>query len=223
MYEYEYAANRMLFGVPDEIPDITRSSGGKENYIGSAVSAIGKVSGSPGIVPGPPEGSRGSTGWGHLYRRAPWAEVGGEPAPSWLVRPTWAPLRLGLETLGGGGRTTCLGGHSTPLGRRPPWEIDLPGPAPPPGGLYKGGQGGGQPHPVSWRLPPPTTPRPPPAAAWRSPAGVLLHPPPHRCAAVGAIFLNLSFPLAGSRRRRRHPLCMCVERGGAVRSALGHR
>ena len=53
-------------------------SGGKENYIGSAVSAIGKVSGSPGIVPGPPEGSRGSTGWGHLSRRAPWAEVGRE-------------------------------------------------------------------------------------------------------------------------------------------------
>ena len=33
---------------------------------------------------------------------------------------------------------------------------------------------GGQPHPVSWRLPPPATPRPPPAAAWRSPVGVLL-------------------------------------------------
>ena len=66
-------------------------SGGKELYIGSAVSAIGKVSGSPGIVPGPLEGSRGSTGWGHLPRRAPWAEVGGEPAPSGLVRPPWPP------------------------------------------------------------------------------------------------------------------------------------
>ena len=48
-------------------------SGGKENYIGSVVSAIGKVSGSPGIVPGPPEGSRGSTGWVHLSRGATWA------------------------------------------------------------------------------------------------------------------------------------------------------
>jgi hypothetical protein len=62
-------------------------SGGKDLYIGSPVSATGKVSGKIGIVPGPPEGSRGSTGWGHLSRRAPWAEVGGEPAPGGLVRP----------------------------------------------------------------------------------------------------------------------------------------
>ena len=34
------------------------------------------------------------------------------------------------------------------------------------------------------------------------------------------IFINLSFPLAGSRRRRRLPSRTCVERGGAVRSAL---
>ena len=114
-------------------------SGGKENYIGSAVLAIGKVSGSPAIVPGPPEGSRGSTGWGHLSRRAPWAEVGGELAPSGLVRPPWAPLRLGLETLGGG-RTTCLGGHSTPW-PPPPWEIASPRAAPPLGADIKEGRG----------------------------------------------------------------------------------
>ena len=65
-------------------------SGGEDLYIGSQVSAIGKVSGVIGIVPGPPEGSRGSTGWGHLSRRAPWAEVGVEPAPGGLVRPPWA-------------------------------------------------------------------------------------------------------------------------------------
>ena len=45
-------------------------------------------------------------------------------------------------------------------------------------------------------------------------------PPPRRCAAAGAIIINLSFPLAGSRRRRCHLLRTCVERGGAVRSAL---
>ena len=38
-------------------------SGGKELYIGSAISAIGTSFGVTGIVPGPPEGSRGSTGW----------------------------------------------------------------------------------------------------------------------------------------------------------------
>ena len=65
--------------------------GGKELYMGSRVAAIGKVSGVTGIVPGPPEGSLGSTGWGHQSRRAPWAEVGREPAPSGLVRP---PLGL---------------------------------------------------------------------------------------------------------------------------------
>ena len=128
-------------------------SGGEELYIGSPVSATGKVSGVIGIVPGPPEGSRGSTGWGHLSRRAPWAEVGGEPAPSGLVRPPCPPLRLGLETLGGG-RTTCLGGHSTPLGRRPLGRLDLPGPAPPLGAYIKEGRGEGSRTLVSWRLPP---------------------------------------------------------------------
>ena len=100
--------SRTSLGVPEWF-------GGKENYIRSAVSAIGKVSGSTGIVPGPPEGSRGSTGWGHLSRRAPWAEVGGEPAPCGLVHPPLGlPLRLGLETLGVGGAPLALGGKSPP-------------------------------------------------------------------------------------------------------------
>ena len=58
---------QMLFGVPDEIPDVTRSSGGEELYIGSPVSATGKVSGVTGIVPGPPKGFRGSTYPGRPY------------------------------------------------------------------------------------------------------------------------------------------------------------
>ena len=37
------------------------------------------------------------------------------------------------------------------------------------------------------------------------------------------ISINLSSPLAGSRRRIRHPLRMCVEHGGVVHSALGHQ
>ena len=43
-------------------------SGGKDLYMGSPVSGIGTSFGVIGIVPGPPEGSRGSTGWGHLPR-----------------------------------------------------------------------------------------------------------------------------------------------------------
>src|SRR3954465_11066613 len=98
-------------------------SGGTDLYIGSPVLATGKVSGVIGIVPGPLEGSRGSTGWGHLSRRAPWAEVGGEPAPSGLVRPPWPPLRLGLGNPRAGGAPTWLGGGgSHPLAAAPPWR-----------------------------------------------------------------------------------------------------
>src|SRR4051812_35773345 len=99
--------------------EVLEWSGGKELYMGSRVSAIGKVSGVTGIVPGPPEGSRGSTGWGHLSRRAPWAEVGGEQAPSRMVRPRLGPLHLGFGNPRGGGASTCLGGHSTPLAAAP--------------------------------------------------------------------------------------------------------
>ena len=58
--------SRMSRGVPEW-------SGGKDLYIGSPVSAIGTSFGVIGIVPGPPEGSRGPTGWGHLPRGATWA------------------------------------------------------------------------------------------------------------------------------------------------------
>ena len=129
-------------------------SGGEELYIGSQVSATGKVLGVTGIVPGPPEGSRGSTGWGHLSRRAPWAELGRKPALSGLGHPPWAsPLRLGLETLGWGAPHLPWGA-SLPPGRRPPIQMGS-WPAPPlPGGLYKGGEGGQQHHSLG-RLPPP--------------------------------------------------------------------
>ena len=116
---------------------VSEWSGGKELYMGSRVSAIGKVSGFTGIVPGPPEGSRGSTGWGQPSRRAPWAEVGGEPAPGGLVRPLPPPPsapRVGNPR--GGGAPTCLGGHSTPLGRRPPRD-PISRASAPLGSLYK--------------------------------------------------------------------------------------
>ena len=121
-------------------------SGGEELYIGSPVSATGKVSGVTGIVPGPPEGSRGSTGWGHLSRRAPWAESGREPALSGLGRPHGPPpMRLGLGTLGWGDFPLALGGKATPsppLAAAPP-TLDGFWPAPPPKGAYiKGGREG---------------------------------------------------------------------------------
>ena len=111
-------------------------SGGEELYIGSPVSATWKVSGVTGIVPGPPEGSRGSIGWGHLSRRAPWAEVGKGSRPWWAGAPTLGlPLHLGLETLGVGGAPLGLGGTPPPW-PLPPWRLHLLGPAPPLGVLY---------------------------------------------------------------------------------------
>ena len=158
-------------------------SGGEELYIGSPVSATGKVSRVTGIVPGPPEGSRGSTGWGHLSRRAPWAESGREPALSGLGRPPWAsPMRLGLGTLGGE-LPLALGGKATPspLGRPPPLEIPSPRAGAPPRGLYKGG--GGQQHTALGASLLPCNTSLSLAEAWRSPAGDPLHPPPRRRAA----------------------------------------
>src|SRR3954466_16282279 len=115
--------SRTSRGVPDW-------SGGKELYIGSAVSAIGNDLGVTGIVPGPPDGSRGSTGWGHPSWRAPWAEVGREPAHPGLVRPMGLPPapRVGNPRAGGG--WLALGGKAPPLAPSPPFGDASPGPAP---------------------------------------------------------------------------------------------
>src|SRR3954468_15892040 len=123
-----WSESRMRSRTSREVPEWF---GGKELYIGSVVLAIGNDLGVTGIVPGPPDGSRGSTGWGHLSRRAPWAEVGREPAHSGLVHPPWAsPLRLGLETLGQGAPHMPWG-QGSPLGRRLPLEMHLQGRRPP--------------------------------------------------------------------------------------------
>ena len=149
------------------VPEWSR---GEESYIGSQVSAIGKVSGVIGIVLGPPEGSRGSTGWGHLSRRAPWAEVGGEPAPG-VVRPTLGPPAPRVGNPRGGGRLHLPWGARHPLGRRPPWRFNLLGPAPPLGALYK--EGGGRAAAPMHLMPPFPLATPLPLAdAWRSPAGI---------------------------------------------------
>ena len=194
-------------------------SGGEELYMGSPVSATGKVSGVTGIVPGPPKGSRGSTGWGHLSRRAPWAEVGREPALSGLGRPPWAsPLRLGLETLGWGGAPLDLGGRLPPLAATPP--LDGSWPAPPlPGGLYKGGEGG-QKYYNLWRLPPPLQ-----HLSLSQKLGEAL-PRPRNFHHHAVVLLDLHQPLLPPcwiKKEETSLLRTCVERGGAVRSALGHR
>ena len=123
---------------------------------------------------------------------------GNQPLVGWCA-PLGPSLRLGLETLGGGGgRTTCLGGHSTPLGRRPLGRLDLQGRRPPGDPIYRGGGRAAAP----FHLAPPFPLATPlsPADAWRSPAEIpaASTTTPSCC----WIFINLSFPLAGSRRRR---------------------
>ena len=146
---------------------------------------------------------------------------GNQPLVGWGAPLGPPPMRLGLGTLGGSSPLPWGARHPfPPLGRRPPnprWVLAGP---PSQGGLYKGGEGGLL-HPSPWRLPlPPVTPLPP-VCAWRSPAGIpaTSTTTPSCC----WISINLSFPLAGSSWRRCLPNHTCVERGGAVHSALGHR
>ena len=79
-------------------------SGGKELYIGSAISAIGTSFGVTGIVPGPPEGSRGSTGGppgGDTYPGGPdglkWEGI--QPKVGWAPLPPRAHAPRVGETL----------------------------------------------------------------------------------------------------------------------------
>lgn len=126
------------------------------------------------------------------------------------------PLRLGLETLGVGGAPPDLGGGEfPPLGRRPHrWD---PKAGAPPGGLYKGGEGGLL-YPSPWRLPlPPVTPLSPACAPCRDPRYFHHH---------AVVLLDLHQPLLPPcwiKKEETSLLRTCVERGGAVRSALGHR
>ena len=117
-----------------------------------------------------------------------------------------------------GRASTCLGGQGTPLAATPPWKFNLLGPAPPKGPYIKR-EGGRAAAPLHLAPPFPLATPLPPADAWRSPAGIpaASTTTPSCC----WIFINLSFPLAGSRRRRHHADRTCVERGGAIRSALG--
>ena len=64
---------------------------------------------------------------------------GNQPLVGWCAPPL-APLRLGLETLGWGAHHLPWGALHPP-GRRPPWEIQSPGPAPPLGAYIKEGGG----------------------------------------------------------------------------------
>ena len=126
---------------------------------------------------------------------------GNQPLVGWCA-PPWAPLRLGLETLGVGGAPPDLGGKfPPPLAAAPPRDQISQGRRPP-GGLYIGG-GGRAAAPQPLAPPSPSRDTSPSRCAWRSPAEIAAASTtmPSCC----WISINLSFPLAGSRRRRRLP------------------
>ena len=160
-------------------------SGGEELYIGSQVSATGKVSGVTGIVPGPPEGSRGTTGWATCPGGPRGLKVeGNQPLVGWGA-PPWASPHAPRVGNPRGGVPPCLGGQGNPfppLWPPPPLRSHLLGLAHPPRGLYKGGGGRAARTALGASLLPCNTSLSL-AEARRSPAGDPLHPPPRRRAA----------------------------------------
>ena len=132
--------------------------------------------------------------------------------------PPWAPLRLGLETLGQGGAPLALGGKSPPLAATPIQMGSLTAP-PLPGGLYKRGEGGQQ-HLSLGRLPPPLL-----HLSLSQKLGEAL-PESRYIHHHAVVLLDLHQPLLPPCWIKKEETSLhrtCVERGGAVRSALGHR
>ena len=127
----------------------------------------------------------------------------GPPAPR-VGNPRW-----------GGAPLTLVG--TPPPWPPPPWEIASPRAGTPLGAYIKEGRGRAA---APLCLVPPS-----PCYTSSSSRSRLAKPSQSSTASTTTpsccwIIINLSFPLAGSRRRRRLPSRMCVERGGAVRLAL---
>ena len=146
---------------------------------------------------------------------------GTQPLMGWGATLGLPPMRLGLGTLGGE-FPLALGGKATPspLVAAAPLEIPSLGAGAPQGAYITGGREGRRKQP--WA--PPSSPATPLSLSRRSSAK------PCRRAATSTttpsccwISINLSAPLAGSRKEETSLHRTCVERGGAVRSALGHR
>ena len=202
--------------------EVPEWSGGEELYIGSQVSATGKVSGVTGIVPGPPEGSRGSTGWATYPGGPRGLKVeGNQPLVGWGAPLGPPPMRLGLGTLGGE-LPPCLGGQGTPfhpLAAAPP-TLDGFGRPPSQGGRYKGGEGGQQATALGASLLPCNT-----SLSLSQKLGEAL-PETRYVHHHAVVLLDLHQPLLPPcwiKKEETSLLRTCVERGGAVRSALGHR
>ena len=117
-------------------------SGSEELYIGSPVSATGKVSGLSVLYRDHRKGPGGPPG-GATYPGGPrglkWE--GNQPLVGWCA-PLGPPApRVGNPRVGGA--STCLGGHSTPLAAAPLGDWISQGRRPPLGAYIKEGKGEG--------------------------------------------------------------------------------
>ena len=129
------------------------------------------------------------------------------------------PMRLGLETLGWGGAPLALGGKAPPLAAAPPSRWGLAD-APLPGGLYKGGEGGQQHTALGASLLPCNT-----SLSLSQKLGEAL-PTSRYIHHHAVVLLDLHQPLLPPCWIKKEETSLhrtCVERGGAVRSALDHR
>ena len=146
------------------------------------------------------EGNQPLVGWG--------APLGPPPAP-----------RVGNPRVGG--RPTCLGGQVSPLAAAPPPSRWVLASAPLPGGLYKGGgEGGQQPTALGASLLPCNT-----SLSLSQKLGEAL-PRSRYIHHHAVVLLDLHQPLLPPCWIKKEETSLhrtCVERGGAVRSALGHR
>src|SRR4051812_9863500 len=103
--------------------------------------------------------------------------------------------------------------------------MDLEGKKPAPSTPIYSGEAHGSCNPCPWRSPPPL-PSPAPLLWCLAKPCRIATLPHHQHAVVlllDGVFLNLSLSPCWIKAWETSPGCMCVERGGAVRSALGHR
>ena len=124
---------------------------------------------------------------------------GNQPLVGWAPTPL-GPMRLGFgETLKGA--PPFAWGASPLPGRRPPSRSHLEGPAPFPLLPINRGVEGGLQHHIQGAAPPLPNSSPPPRELGEAlPENCKLH---HHAVVLPELFPNFSFPLAGSRRRRR--------------------
>ena len=139
---------------------------------------------------------------------------GNQPLVGWCTPPK-GPRRLGLETLGG----RCPPRGRRPGGRRPPSRWDIQGGMRHLAPIYSGGEGG-QPHPSPWRLPPSRDTSSSPLALGEALPGSCYF---HHHAVVLLDLHQPLLPLLDQEGGDVSPNRTCVERGGVVRLALGHR